>query len=105
MLAEVAAGKRVTFKFQDSSSEKIALPFTRYTAKNLEQSLQDNRIVYLQLFDHDLETYLDYTIIFCNVHKKHQFLELINLDEVNSKEIAGGDSQAMLKQLIVSEEA
>ena len=88
MFAGVEVGKLVIFKFVDKSDdgvESVVNSFTRETAKHFELSLSDNRIVYLQLFDQALQDLVEYTIIFSNVHKKHQFMQLFNMEPFSNE--------------------
>ena len=48
----------------------------------------DNRIVKLQLYDTFTKRYVEYTIVFSNVHKKHQFAELYNIEELTPNKLA-----------------
>ena len=74
MIAEISIGKPVTFMFIDklaNGKEQLAETFHKNTVKDLEISLLNNRIVYFKIFDREIENYVDYTIRFSSVHKKH----------------------------------
>ena len=77
--------KAVNFRFihHRHKNDDVKEIFKRSQAKNFELSLLDNRIIKLQLLDMAHGGYVEYTIIFSNVHKKHQFAELFNLEDVN----------------------
>ena len=84
MVADAEFGKPIVFKFIDKKNGMyhVTDSFTKYTAKQLEVSLHNNRIVYFQLFDLNIESLVQYAIRFENVHKKYQFLELLSLSDI-----------------------
>ena len=72
MVADAEYGKPVVFKFIEKRNNlfHVTDSFTKYTAKQVEVSLHNNRIVYFQLFDLSVESLVQYAIRFENVHKK-----------------------------------
>ena len=61
-------------------TNKLVQTFTKDMVRNLDLSLVDNRIVKLQIKDLLQKKYIDYEIIFSNIHKKHQFVQLLQMD-------------------------
>ena len=45
--------------------------FKKVNARKFELSLTDNRIIKLKLYDSSAKDYIEYSIVFSNVHKKH----------------------------------
>ena len=84
MVADAEFGKPIVFKFIEKKNGlfQVTSSFTKNTAKNLEVSLHNNRIVYFQLFDLNVESLVQYAIRFENVHKKHHFLELLSIEDI-----------------------
>ena len=62
--------------------------FKRVNARKFELSLTDNRIIKLKLYDSSARDYIEYSIVFSNVHKKHQFSELFNIEELTPNKLA-----------------
>ena len=56
--------------------------------RDFELSFLDNRIIKMQIYDTNARNFIEYTIVFANVHKKHQFAELYNLEELNLRKLA-----------------
>ena len=78
--------REVKFKIVQVKSDQTEIPqemFTSKQAKQFELSLTDNRIVKFTLPDPTKGDMVEYTIIFTSVHKKHQFIELFNVKQVD----------------------
>ena len=69
-------------------------------SRNFELSLIDNRLIKLQIYDASSKRYIEYSIVFSNVHKKNQFAELYNIEELSPNKLArrpGVLSEELLK--------
>ena len=65
-----ASEKEGSFFKKKKPVNKLVLTFTKDMICNYDLSLVDNRIVKFQVKDLLLKKYIDYTIIFSNIHKK-----------------------------------
>ena len=62
--------------------------FRKFNTRNFELSLTDNRMVKLQLYDSAVKSFIENRIVFSNVHKKNQFAELFNIEELTPGKLA-----------------
>ena len=84
--------QQIRFRFVNFKDDNHILEehFTNRSSstRNFELSFLDNRIIKIQILDNSSKNFIENTIVFANVHKKHQFAELFNLDELTLRQLA-----------------